>query len=98
MRIAWPERVALFLAVVLAVLLIGLGGMLNAGPNASPEWVEAGGQIWWHLVRTFLFPIWLLLRVIDLFGGGPARRRIRRTMEPPVIAQSPRPRVWGMPP
>lgn len=72
--LAWPERVSILLGIALLGAVLMLGTFLNAS-SASSDWVTAGAQIWWQLAKIFIFPLWVVMRLIDIVGGGPGRRK-----------------------
>jgi hypothetical protein len=66
----WADKIALILFALFAAALFFLG-------------LTSGHEFRWDLYLEILapigfkifLPIWIVLRVIDLAGGGPARRR-----------------------
>lgn len=63
MRMAWPERVTLFLALVVAALVFMFGAVINGGAS-SAAWIGASGAIAWHLCVMIVFPFWFVMRII----------------------------------
>lgn len=73
------DRIALVLTLLAAVFLLFLGSI---GPNdkfMTGDWWQAYIDIL-ALVIKFIVPLWVLMRVLDLIGGGPAKRRGRVTV------------------
>lgn len=82
MRLAWPEKAVLFIAIALGLLILGFGSVLN-GSSPTYDWVDAAFAIEAHFAKIFLLPLWLALRTLDLLAGGPMRRRRVLIVHPP---------------
>lgn len=82
MRVAWPEKAIVVIAIAFGLVLLGFGAVLN-GASATYGWVDAAFQIEAHLAKIVLLPLWIALRVVDLLSGGPKRRR-RMVILPPI--------------
>jgi hypothetical protein len=76
MTLCWADKTALALFTVACGFLLFLGMGSHAG---TPEWWEAGAELaFLHIFPKVILPIWIVLRVLDLVFGGPARRSGRR--------------------
>lgn len=72
----FPERFAIRLGIIIAALVFLLGAFLNSGTNnQGSEWLRASAEIWWHLCKLTVFPLWIIMRVWTLIGGVTAGRR-----------------------
>ena len=92
MRLAWPEKIALapFALITLIMLFLGLGETPDMSQycrdlRASyPTWTSnesycfTTASIEGFLFLKIVLPVWVVARLIDLFGGGIALRRADR--------------------
>ena len=82
MRMAWPERAVLVIAIAFGLLLLCFGAVLN-GASPTYRWVDGAMEIEAHFAKIALLPLWLTLRIIDLLAGGPWRRKQVLIVHPP---------------
>jgi hypothetical protein len=74
MRMAWPEKVAVFALAFMAIVLLWFG--LTGGPIkvSAGEWAADGLTILLRGALLLVLPLWAVLRAFDMLIGGPARR------------------------
>ncbi len=84
MRMAWPERVAAFMLLLLIVCLVLLsatadnhGHPVPIGDKVSALFAGVG-----VMALYTVLPVWAVLRAIDLIFNGPSRRRGVFTVRP----------------
>ena len=75
--LAWPEKVGLATALVVAVLsALACATVLFAADTVSFSKLNYALAMWSCVAElTVALPIWLLMRAIDFAANGPARRR-----------------------
>jgi hypothetical protein len=73
----WADKIplTLFAMLVLLFVLIAATGMTEGHPESLVPLVGL-------ISLTTIAPLWLILRLVDAFAGGPARRRGVFTVRP----------------
>lgn len=72
----FPERFAIRFAMLIGALVFLLGAFLNSGTNnTGSAWLGAVVEMWWHLCKISVFPVWIIMRVWTLIGGSSAAGR-----------------------
>lgn len=72
MRLCWADKIplALWLCVIGVLIVVG------ATSGVRGEWAAGVEAAAIGLGYKVFLPLWIVLRGLDLLGGGPARRRV----------------------
>ena len=69
MKLCWAEKAALIWAIV------PFGALLLMKQHSASLFDDAAFELYWIVFSRTVLPVWIILRLIDLALGGPARRK-----------------------
>lgn len=78
----WPERVAVFVAVIAGIGLFVLSMFATAQTGLPDGWLDAFASTYLMLLLKIVLPLWIVLRAFDFVFLAVMRNRTRRYTGP----------------